>query len=116
VRHNIPTSAVVGICVIAAFAAGWGLGQSGHRGAPISGAEAAGGVVTGPNTVVPDRYVYYPGTEVLAQDEVRVVACGTCFTRTCPNSCPSLSEVIPLMLIDPDISMTYPPPYSVQLQ
>ena len=75
--HKIPKSAVVGICVIAAFAAGWGLGQSGHRGAPISGAEAAGGVVTGPNTVVPDRYVYYPGTEVLAQDEVRVVACGT---------------------------------------
>lgn len=27
--------------------------------------------------VAPDRYVYYPGTEVLAEDEVRVVACGT---------------------------------------
>ncbi len=40
----------------------------------------------------------------------------TCHTRTCPNSCPSTTEVIPLMLIDPDISMTYPPPYSVQLQ
>ena len=40
----------------------------------------------------------------------------TCFTRTCPNSCPSISEVIPMMLIDPDISMTFPPPYSVQLQ
>ncbi len=43
---------------------------------PIS-AVAAGGAVTGPNTVAPDRYVYYPGTEVLAEDEVRVIACGT---------------------------------------
>jgi len=38
---------------------------------------AAGGVVKGPNEVAPDRYVYYPGTEVLAKDEVRVIACGT---------------------------------------
>ncbi len=38
---------------------------------------AAGGVVKGPNVVAPDRYVYYPGTEVLAEDEVRVIACGT---------------------------------------
>ncbi len=33
--------------------------------------------ISGPNVVVPDRYVYYPGTEVLAEDEVRVIACGT---------------------------------------
>ena len=39
--------------------------------------DAAGGVVPGPNVVAPDRYVYYPGTEVLAEDEVRFVACGT---------------------------------------
>jgi len=38
---------------------------------------AAGGVVTDPNGVAPDRYVYYPGTEVLAKDEIRVIACGT---------------------------------------
>ena len=38
---------------------------------------AAGGTVTDPNAVAPDRYVYYPGTEVLADDEIRVVACGT---------------------------------------
>ncbi|MEA3278497.1 MAG: hypothetical protein U9Q81_25005, partial [Pseudomonadota bacterium] len=43
----------------------------------LSSAEAAGGVVTGPNVEAPDRYVYYPGTEILAEDEVRVVACGT---------------------------------------
>ena len=40
-------------------------------------AYAAGGVVKGPNVVAPDRYVYYPGTEVLDKDEVRVIACGT---------------------------------------
>ena len=38
---------------------------------------AAGGVVEGPNEIAPDRYVYYPGTEVLAEDEIRVIACGT---------------------------------------
>ncbi len=37
----------------------------------------AGGVVTGPNDPAPDRYVYYPGTESLAQNEIRVIACGT---------------------------------------
>ncbi|WP_420338433.1 guanitoxin biosynthesis MBL fold metallo-hydrolase GntH [Roseibium sp.] len=39
--------------------------------------QAAGGLVEGPNVVAPDRYVYYPGTEVLAEEEVRVIACGT---------------------------------------
>ena len=43
----------------------------------ISSAQAAGGKVEGPNVIAPDRYVYYPGTEVLAKDEVRVIACGT---------------------------------------
>ncbi len=42
-----------------------------------SNAYAAGGVVTDPNVEAPERYVYYPGTEVLAKDEVRVIACGT---------------------------------------
>ena len=35
------------------------------------------GRVSGPNVIAPDRYIYYPGTEVLATDEVRVIACGT---------------------------------------
>ena len=38
---------------------------------------AAGGEVTDPVGVAPDRYVYYPGTEKLATDEVRVIAAGT---------------------------------------
>ena len=35
------------------------------------------GNISGPNVVAPDRYIYYPGTEVLAEGEVRVIACGT---------------------------------------
>jgi len=35
------------------------------------------GKISGPNVVAPDRYVYYPGTEVLEKGEVRVIACGT---------------------------------------
>jgi ribonuclease Z len=38
---------------------------------------AASNMVPGPNVEAPNRYVYYPGTEVLAKDEVRVIACGT---------------------------------------
>jgi ribonuclease Z len=38
---------------------------------------AAGGVVTDPAGVAPDRYVYYPGTEPLAKQEIRITACGT---------------------------------------
>jgi ribonuclease Z len=44
----------------------------------LSGAmHAAGGVVTDPKGTAPDRYVYYPGTEALKADEIRVIACGT---------------------------------------
>ena len=38
---------------------------------------AAGGVVTSPTGVAPDRYVYYPGTEAIAEGEIRLIACGT---------------------------------------
>ena len=40
-------------------------------------AEAAGGRVTDPLGAAPDRYAYYPGTETLGKDEIRVIACGT---------------------------------------
>lgn len=38
---------------------------------------AAGGVVDSPVGTAPDRYVYYPGTEPLEKDEIRIIACGT---------------------------------------
>jgi ribonuclease Z len=43
----------------------------------VSIAWGAGGVVSDPTGTAPDRYVYYPGTEELAKDEIRVIACGT---------------------------------------
>jgi ribonuclease Z len=43
----------------------------------VSTAEAAGGKVVNPTGTAPDRYVYYPGTEELKKDEIRLIACGT---------------------------------------
>ena len=43
----------------------------------FSNAHAAGGKVTDPVGTAPDRYVYYPGTEALGKDEIRLTACGT---------------------------------------
>ena len=37
----------------------------------------AGGAVKDPLGTAPDRYVYYPGTEELKKDEIRLFACGT---------------------------------------
>ena len=39
--------------------------------------QAAGGAVQSPTGEAPDRYVYYPGTEELGPDEIRLFACGT---------------------------------------
>ena len=72
---------VIGLVAIAAsttvYTVGWLKGQSGKGTALIKEAQAAGGVVKDPKGTAPDRYVYYPGTEALAEDEIRVVACGT---------------------------------------
>ena len=40
-------------------------------------AQAAGGKVKSPVGTAPDRYVYYPGTEALGKEEIRIIACGT---------------------------------------
>ncbi len=44
---------------------------------PVPSAKAAGDKVTDPRGTAPGRYVYYPGTEELAEDEIRVVVCGS---------------------------------------
>ena len=77
VKRKIYPAAIGALALAVVFAFGWELGRTGKTVGPISEAEAAGGVVTGPNVEAPDRYVYYPGTEILAEDEVRVIACGT---------------------------------------
>ena len=73
-RHNLLASAVAGVAIAGAvtlFGDSW-LGSS-----FIPAAEAAGGKVTDPTGTAPDRYVYYPGTEPLGKDEIRLFACGT---------------------------------------
>ncbi len=65
--------------ITAVLAVGVAIGaqlQSGHLVA-VPAAHAAPGAGGGPAGEVPDRYVYYPGTEALAEGEVRVIACGT---------------------------------------
>ena len=47
------------------------------RSSDLSTANAAGGKVPSPTVAAPDRYVYYPGSEELRPDEMRVIACGT---------------------------------------
>ncbi len=37
----------------------------------------AGGPVKSPTGTAPDRYIYYPGTEELEKDEIRLIALGT---------------------------------------
>ncbi len=49
------TGTIAAIGVLAAFALGWELGNSGNFVDPISDAEAAGGLVRGPNEIAPDR-------------------------------------------------------------
>jgi ribonuclease Z len=38
---------------------------------------ARGGAVKDPNGTAPDRYIYYPGSEELGKDEIRLIALGT---------------------------------------
>jgi ribonuclease Z len=59
---------VVGLLVATALAAAYVLGRSG---------ESTAVAQTSPTGTVDDRDVYYPGTEELAPDEMRVVALGT---------------------------------------
>ena len=67
--------ALVLVGLLAAVGIGYGLGRGGFE--LLAAARAAGAPIKGPNVEANDRYVYYPGTEVLAEDEVRVIACGT---------------------------------------
>ena len=69
-RATIALLGVTAVAVVFGYFVGIGFLDRGR-------AEAAGGTVTDPNEVAPDRYVYYPGTEALKPGEIRVIACGT---------------------------------------
>jgi len=68
---------LLSLAVIAAYIGGIYQGRTGSEISLTKKAQAAGGTVTSPNTIAPDRFVYYPGTEKLAKDEIRLFACGT---------------------------------------
>jgi ribonuclease Z len=68
---------MVVISLSAVYIAGWYQGKAQQGTLLVKEAQAAGGVVKDPKGAAPDRYVYYPGTESLAKDEIRVIACGT---------------------------------------
>jgi ribonuclease Z len=73
---------VAGALAVAFIGAGfylWGLhdGQTGGGLELATKAEAAGGDAKTPTGVAPDRYVYYPGTEELGKEEIRLIALGT---------------------------------------
>ena len=76
-RALIGTGVVVGAILAALYTTGELSGTTAHDLLPVGKAHAAGDKVTDPKGVAPGRYVYYPGTEALAADEIRVVACGT---------------------------------------
>ncbi len=69
-RGTLGLLAVTAIAIAVGYLVGVGIQESGT-------AEAAGGTVTSPTGTAPDRFVYYPGTEELAEGEIRVIACGT---------------------------------------
>jgi ribonuclease Z len=66
----------VRISILIVFAIGIVLGIMIAQNGPKE-AKAAGGKVKSPTGAAPDRYVYYPGTEELRPNEMRVIACGT---------------------------------------
>jgi ribonuclease Z len=70
-RSSIGMVAVLAL----ALAAGYLVGVHGRDGG--GAAEAAGGEVESPTGTAPDRYVYYPGTEPLDRDEIRVICLGS---------------------------------------
>jgi ribonuclease Z len=69
--RNITLSLILASALVFSFAAYQGMVKF------VPSAEAAGGKVTNPVGTAPDRYVYYPGTEELGKDEIRLIACGT---------------------------------------
>ena len=62
------------VLALVAMTIGYFIGVSFHE---PQVAQAAGGKVKSPVGTAPDRYVYYPGTEALGKDEIRIIACGT---------------------------------------
>jgi len=74
-RQTIAASATL---LVLGLALGLRWGEQGAVQLEVIGrTDAAGGKVESPTGTAPSRYVYYPGTEPLTRDEIRVVCCGS---------------------------------------
>ena len=88
---------LVAMVVAGAYLLGQTQGRRGDRVGVLPDAnateskDAAGWSPTG---TTPDRDVYYPGTEELAPDEMRVISCGSC------RPMPRLKQAAACMLIE----------------
>ena len=69
--------AVVAVAMVAGYIMGIYDNSSGKEIQLSREVQAAGGAEKDPKDAAPDRYAYYPGSEDLGPNEVRVVACGT---------------------------------------
>ncbi len=75
------TFLTMSVCLIALVVAGLYIGEvyerpPGDSLLTVKEAQAAGGKKDNKGSA-PDRYVYFPATETMASDEIRVIACGT---------------------------------------
>jgi ribonuclease Z len=72
---------LIGVLVAVSYSAGHFQGTHGEGSLLIKDVQASGGgtVAEGwtPTGAYPTQEVYYPGTEALAEDEIRVIACGS---------------------------------------
>ena len=68
---------MVVIAMTAIYSMEWREDRNGQKMAFVDEAQAAGGTQKVPKDAAPDRYVYYPSTEDLGPNEIRVIACGT---------------------------------------
>jgi ribonuclease Z len=69
---------VVGLAALSfAYLKGYSDHENGRQIGFVSSAHAATQKAISPNQELPDPNVYFPGTEVLAEDEMRLISCGT---------------------------------------
>lgn len=75
---KMATTIGLGAVVITIYLFGYNEGSNGREIAVMSEAFAADAATKwSPTGVYPDREVYFPGTEALGSEEIRIIACGS---------------------------------------
>jgi ribonuclease Z len=79
-QKRLAQGAILAVGAVALYQWGVNDGRDGKSAGLVESANAASAneaMVASRTGTTPDRDVYYPGTEELAPDEMRVIACGT---------------------------------------